>query len=183
MKDKSSLRTHFFELLKRQDSYLREKKSFQILEKLIDLGHFKKANTILFYASLPSEVDTFAMIVKAIELKKRILLPVIKPDDKTMIPIQIKTVKNLQQGSLNIPQPIDEPSTRVSIHDIDAVIVPGLAFDKSNHRLGRGAGYYDRFLSTLPKTTVTIGLAFDFQLTDRLPVEPHDVALTTIIAN
>ena len=66
--------------------------------------------------------------------------------------------------------------------DIDAVIVPGLAFDRLNNRLGRGAGYYDRFLSTLPKNVTTVGLAFDFQLTESLPTEAHDVRLQQVIA-
>ena len=62
------------------------------------------------------------------------------------------------------------------------MIVPGLAFDKQNQRLGRGKGYYDRFLSTLPKTVTTVGLAFDFQLTESLPTEAHDMRLQQIIA-
>ena len=65
--------------------------------------------------------------------------------------------------------------------DIDLIVVPGVAFDKKNIRLGRGHGYYDRFLSGLPKRTKTIGLAFDFQVLEDLPQDPHDVPVSTII--
>ena len=61
------------------------------------------------------------------------------------------------------------------------MVVPGLAFDQQHHRLGRGAGYYDRFLSTLPETAATVGLAFDFQLTESLPTQAHDIRLQQII--
>jgi len=68
--------------------------------------------------------------------------------------------------------------------DIDLVIVPGVAFDADKNRLGRGGGYYDRFLSTLPAATPTIGLAFDFQF---IPAVPHhagrDIAVSRVIVN
>ena len=64
------------------------------------------------------------------------------------------------------------------------VVVPGVAFDKKNNRLGRGKGYYDRFLKMLPFSTPTIGLAFDFQIVENLPVkEPHDVPVSQVIYN
>ncbi len=81
-----------------------------------------------------------------------------------------------------LPSRILDPDKELALKDLDAVIVPGLAFDRQHNRLGRGAGYYDRFLSTLPKTVTTVGLAFDFQLTESLPTEAHDMRLQQIIA-
>jgi 5-formyltetrahydrofolate cyclo-ligase len=75
-----------------------------------------------------------------------------------------------------------DPGKALALKDLDAVIVPGLAFDRLHNRLGRGAGYYDRFLCTLPKHVITVGLAFDFQLTESLPTEAHDMRLQQIIA-
>ena len=183
MKDKGSLRIHFLELLKKQTSIERQAKSKRIEQKLLNTPAFKGAQTILFYASLPGEVDTLVMITKALELKKRILIPIVMPEQRQMIPTQITTLADLKDGVYSIPQPRFDSSKAVAPEEIDAVIVPGLAFDQAKHRLGRGAGYYDRFLSILSKNTALIGLAFDFQLTDRLPVEEHDVPLTQIIAN
>ena len=183
MKDKSSLRIHFLELLKKQTSIQRQAKSRQIEQKLFNLQAFQEAQTILFYASLPGEVDTLAMITKALELKKRILVPRVMPDQRQMIPTQITTLADLKDGVYSIPQPSRNSSKEIPVEEIEAVIVPGLAFDQANNRLGRGKGYYDRFLSKLSKNTASIGLAFDFQLIDRLPTEEHDVPLTYIIAN
>jgi len=91
-------------------------------------------------------------------------------------------MESVHNGTYGIAQPHFDPQNIVELKDIDAVVVPGLAFDRSNNRLGRGAGYYDRFLSALPKTTTTVGLAFDFQLTESLPTEAHDMPLQQIIA-
>jgi 5-formyltetrahydrofolate cyclo-ligase len=183
MKDKSSLRTQYLELLRKQTSKDRQAKSQVIEVKLFELKEIQKAKTVLFYASLPGEVDTFAMILKAIELKKHICLPIVVETQRKMIPTLTNNVADLKRGPCGTLEPRYDDSLEVSLKDIDAVIVPGLAFDKSNNRLGRGAGYYDRFLSGLPSTTTTIGLAFDFQVTDRLPVEEHDVPLSYVIAN
>lgn len=183
MKDKSSLRKYYLELLKKQASKDREAKSRLIEEKLFELEAFRKAKTILFYASLPGEVNTFAMITKAIEFKKHICLPIVVEHQRKMIPTLTNAVAHLENGPLGTLQPHHDPSLEVNSEEIDAVVVPGLAFDRSNNRLGRGAGYYDRFLSSLPRHTTTIGLAFDFQMTDSLPVEEHDVPLSVVIAS
>lgn len=183
MKDKGSLRTYFLELLKKQTSADIKAKSGLIEQKLLNHTAFQKAKTIMFYASLPGEVDTLEMIRKAIELKKNICVPVVVKNQKAMIPISIKKLADLKNGVYGIPQPNLDASLQVSLKDIDTVIVPGLAFDKLNNRLGRGAGYYDRFLSQRSANTTTIGLGFDFQLTDSLPVEEHDVPLSCVITN
>ena len=68
----------------------------------------------------------------------------------------------------------------VSSTDIAAVVVPGMAFDRAGHRLGRGAGVYDRFLATLPPTALRIGLVPSNRLVDRLPTDPHDVPMHVV---
>ncbi|MEI7998192.1 MAG: 5-formyltetrahydrofolate cyclo-ligase [Candidatus Omnitrophota bacterium] len=183
MKDKGSLRKYYLELLKTQASEDRQAKSRIIAAKLFGLAAFYKAKTILFYPSLPGEVDTFAMINKAFELKKRICLPVVVRNQREMIPTLTKKLTDLENGVYGIAQPRFDSSLAIDPKDIDMAIIPGLGFDKSNNRLGRGAGYYDRFLLKLTSQTATIGLAFDFQITDSLPVEEHDVPLSLIIAN
>lgn len=183
MKDKGSLRTYYLELLKKQGSVDRQAKSQVIEQKLFELAQVQKAKTIMFYASLPGEVETFAMITKAIKLNKKICLPIVMQNQRNIIPTLIQTTAGLENGAYGIAQPKLDASKEVDLKEIDAVIVPGLAFDRFNNRLGRGAGFYDRFLAKLPQNTVTVGLAFDFQITDSLPVEEHDVPLSVILAN
>ncbi len=182
MSDKGVLRPKFIELLKRQSPADREAKSRQIADQLLALPAFQQAKTVLFYASLPGEVDTFAMIKQAIQLKKQVALPALERDQRKMIPTLTDSVDDLHLGAYGILEPKPANARTLSLDALDCVVVPGLAFDRSNNRLGRGAGYYDRFLSSLDERTRTVGLAFDFQIVDRLPVEPHDMRLHHIIA-
>ena len=157
-------------------------KSQKIAAQLFSLPVFQKAQTVLFYASLPGEVETFAMMDQAMQLHKNVALPILERNQRKMIPTLTDSLEDLHEGPYGTRQPRLDPAKTVDVSDLDAVIVPGLAFDKANNRLGRGAGYYDRFLSTLAKTTTTVGIAFDFQIVDCLPVEDHDVPLSLIIA-
>ena len=182
MKDKGSLRTHYRRLLKEQDQEDRLRKSLLIAEQFWKLPAIQKARSILFYASMPGEVDTLAMIEKAIYSGKRVALPIVEQKKGKLIPTLISSMEDLHLGTYGIAEPHLDPNKEISLKDLDAVIVPGLAFDRLNNRLGQGAGYYDRFLSTLPKTVTTVGLAFDFQLTESLPTEAHDMRLQQIIA-
>jgi 5-formyltetrahydrofolate cyclo-ligase len=181
MKDKSSLRIHYLKLLKEQNKEDRLRKSCLIAEQLWKLPAIQQAQTILFYASMPGEVDTLAMIDKAIFKGKRVALPIVEQNKAKLIPTLISSMEDVHKGAYSIPEPHLDPDKAVALKDLDAVIVPGLAFDKSYHRLGRGAGYYDRFLNALPEAVTTVGLAFDFQLTESLPTEAHDVRLQHII--
>jgi len=182
MKDKGSLRTHYLKLLKEQNKEDVARKSRLIAEQFWKLPVIQKARTILFYASMPGEVDTWAMIEKACKLGKRVALPIVEQNQRKIIPTLISSMEDVHKGTYGIAEPHYDPAKQIALEDLDAVIVPGLAFDRNNHRLGRGAGYYDRFLSSLPKSVTTVGLAFDFQLTTSLPTQAHDVCLGQIIA-
>ncbi len=181
MSEKSSLRKAFLELLKQQGSKERQKKSLEIAKKLFELAAFQSAQCVLFYASLPGEVETSTMINRTIQLKKSVALPHIARHQREMIPILIDSLSGLSQGDYGMPEPTWDAAKIMDRDNINAVIVPGVAFDKANNRLGRGGGYYDRFLSGLPSATVKIGIAFDFQIVDSLPTERHDVPLDIVI--
>ena len=182
MKDKGSLRIHYLKLLKEQNKEERSRKSRLIAEQLWKLPAIQKARGILFYASMPGEVETLAMIEKAIFSGKRVSLPIVEQIQRKLIPTLISSMEDVHESTYGIAEPHFDPDKAIALKDLDAVIVPGLAFDKRHHRLGRGKGYYDHFLSTLPETVTTVGLAFDFQLTESLPTEAHDVRLQQIIA-
>ncbi len=183
MNTKSSLRGYFLELLTKQGSQERKHKSSRIAQQLYKLPAFVNAQTVLFYASLPGEVETFAMMTMAMQLHKHVALPVITRDQRKIIPTLTDSVEGLPVGLYGIPSPHpDRTGGPVDLQALDMVVVPGLAFDKAKNRLGRGKGYYDRFLRTLPERTAKVGIAFDFQIVDCLPVEEHDVPLDVIIA-
>ncbi len=184
-KFKNIFRKKILKLLKGQKEEDRLTKSRVIREKLFAIPEFKKAKTILFYASFDGEVETFSMMKQAQKLGKSIVLPRILKDQKILILSLVKNLTtNLTKGPYGISHPKLAALKVLNPNDIDLAIVPGVAFDSFNNRLGRGAGYYDRFLSQLPKEIPTIGLAFDFQVVDRLPhQESHDIPVTCVITN
>lgn len=181
-KQKKQIRNQIRQLLKTQEEEDKLRKSSLILEKLLATPEFQSSKTILFYASFGGEVETFDMMRRAMALGKRVALPFILKDQRGMIPKLIHSLEeDLENGPYGIRQPRATIPDDLPLQDVDLVIVPGLAFDLDGHRLGRGAGYYDRFLKTLPRDTPSIGLGFDFQLRDDLPLSEHDVPLSRII--
>ncbi len=183
---KQELRQGVLALLRKQKEEERLAKSLVIWDKLFKKPEFQEALTILFYAAFDGEVDTFEMMKRAQQLGKTIGLPYIVRNEKRMIPIVIESLEeDLEIGPYGVQQPLDASShRRLSRDELDLVVVPGIAFDSNNYRLGRGQGYYDRFLKGLSPRTPTIGLAFDFQLVDRLPPpEEHDVPVSYVLSN
>jgi 5-formyltetrahydrofolate cyclo-ligase len=159
-------------------------KSRVILEKFLALPVFQTAKTILFYASIKGEVNTFAMIEKALELGKRVALPVVLKDEAKIVPVAISTLRELKKGAYGILEPDIHSAIEIPLHELDLAVVPGVVFDKQNNRLGRGAGYYDRFISELFPKTPTVGLAFDLQVVDTIScLEPHDRPVTLVLTN
>ena len=180
---KVSFREKFLKLLRSQKERDRILKSRVIRKKLFETPEFKRAHTILFYASFDGEVETFEMMRKALKLNKKIALPIVMRQSKKLIPSRINHLEGLKKGPYGISEPVSNGDV-IDSADIDLVVVPGVAFDKTNHRLGRGAGYYDRFLRKLPIGTPTVGIGFDFQLVERLPhLQSHDVPVSFVITN
>jgi 5-formyltetrahydrofolate cyclo-ligase len=182
---KGSLRKKISNLLRNQKEDERFSKSRIIHKKLCGTPEFRNAKTILFYASFDGEVDTFSMMKQALRLGKKVALPKIVEDRKKMMFCFIEDLENdLAVGSYGILEPTQKCPPLLTQGEIDLVIVPGVAFDKKNYRLGRGGGYYDRFLKKLPSETPSFGLAFDFQIVGRLPAhQDFDIPVHRVIAN
>ena len=173
---KHKIRREIKEKIKSYSELEKSRKSGIIKHKLFNGEEFKKAKVVMFYVSLKDEVDTCDMIDEAIKAGKRVCVPVILKEDKRLIAGEIKDrKKDLESQHFGIYQPSKGRVKEVPLEDIELVVVPGIAFDKNNVRLGRGHGYYDRFLCSLPNKTKTIGLAFDFQVVADLPKDSHDI--------
>lgn len=148
--------------------------SADILNQLEQHPAFCAAKTILLYHSMKDEVFTHSFIEKWSK-SKHILLPVVKGDDLELC--SYSTIDDLAIGAYGILEPVGTPFREYD--KIDLVIVPGVAFDSSGCRLGRGKGYYDRLLPKIaaPK----IGICFPFQLVDEIPTEELDVRMDQVI--
>ncbi len=150
-------------------------KSEMIFNQLENLEVFKLAQNIMIYWSMDDEVHTHNFILKWTE-KKTMLLPVVEGDHLRIK--QFKGIETMKPGSLKgimEPDGDDFPENET----IDIIIVPGVAFDKKNNRLGRGKGFYDKLLHR--NDSIKIGICFDFQLFEIVPSEPHDISMDLVI--
>ena len=175
-KQKKELRKRIKELKNSVSNGELERQSEIIRQKLVSSPDFQNARHIMLYWSLPDEVDTKPVLQEWFR-KKNLYLPVIKGDDLEIVPFEGED-KMIPDPKYGIPEPSGNALENEKL--IDVVVVPGMAFDKSHNRLGRGAGYYDRILKRLKHST-RIGLAFDFQYLNSIPVEQHDIRMDMII--
>jgi 5-formyltetrahydrofolate cyclo-ligase len=180
---KRKIRRDIKNIINSHSTLEKARKSAIIKGRLFNKEEFKKAKVVMFYVSLQDEVDTLIMIDEALKAGKRIAVPVILKEEKRLIAGEIHNrLEDLESQHFGIYQPRQDRVKEIPLDDIDLVVVPGVAFDRKNIRLGRGHGYYDRFLSGLPKRTKTIGLAFDFQVLEDLPQDPHDIPVSKIVS-
>ncbi len=158
------------------------KKSLKIQKILFNLPEFINAKTILFYVSTKNEVKTENMIKKSLKKGKRVIVPISNVKEKTLTLSELKDFdKELEPGSFNILEPKKEFIRKVSPEEIDLIIVPGVAFDEDRERIGYGMGFYDKFLNSLKRRVPVIGLAYEFQIVDDIPVHDKDVTVDKII--
>ena len=135
------------------------------------------SNVILLYSALSDEVPTQGLMDELVAQGKTVLLPRVI-DDKDMELRRYTGPQDLQEGAYGILEPTGERFTDYDA--IDVAIVPGMAFDAEGHRLGRGKGYYDRFLSRVPYI-YKIGLCFSWQMVDHVPCDEHDIVMDEVI--
>ena len=151
--------------------------SSAVCQRLLHLPRILDAQTILAFMPMKDEVDILPAIEKLYEMGKDIVLPVVVNDTDMMLK-KFEGTASLTEGRYGIKEPAGQPFTRHS--EIDVAIVPGMAFDDNGNRLGRGKGYYDRFLCRLPNI-YKIGVCFPFQLIDTVPTTPTDIVMNEIV--
>ena len=172
------------ERLAAQDPVERAARSLRIADRLFADEAFQRARTVCFYASLPAEADTSGMIDRALSDGKRVLVPRADLPGRRLDWFRIRDrAKDLEPGTMGIPEPVGALVRRARPGEAECVLVPGLGFDRRNNRLGRGAGFYDRFLAGLGPGAMKIGIGFSFQVVDALPVEDHDVRLDAVLTD
>lgn len=131
--------------------------------------------------AMPSEVQTLGLIQKSLALRKRIFLPAINLRKKEIAIFEIRnTQSDLKRGPFGIPEPVKKHPAKPEAMDL--MIIPGLGFDKKGGRLGRGEGYFDRFLVKNRKA-VKIGLAFREQMVRKIPMAAHDIPVDKVLVN
>ena len=182
---KSTIRKEIKELINKNISTLSSSSQI-ICKKIIESKKYKSASEIYAYMALPDEVDLTDVIKQALLDGKKVALPkIISKNDGIMEFFYLDTLKTLAQQTSNGAYGILEPDEKLPAIPDSAlktlILVPGRAFTKDGDRLGRGKGYYDRFLEKkrLPNITVA-GVCFDFQVLPELPTTPTDVKMDLI---
>ena len=154
----------------------KKQKSLMILDKLKNIDEFKRSGTVMLYWSMDDEVHTHDFISEHASAK-RIILPSVNGDD--LVLKEYRGDHDLVKGEgFGIPEPggsvFDKPE------EIDLIVVPGVAFDRKNNRMGRGKGYYDKFLQSTK--AYKVGICFDFQLLEEVPTDEHDILMDSVIS-
>ncbi len=151
--------------------------SRQIQQRMIESDLFSSATTLALYSPVNNEVRTRLLHDCAVEQGKQVCYPRVVGESLQFVAID--SLELLQPGSFRVAEPVSGDALDVGM--IDLLVVPGVAFDREGFRLGYGKGFYDRELSRVATATVSVGLCFDFQLCDRLPVEAHDQRLDYLV--
>lgn len=187
--DKSDIRKY---ILSRRDfisEESRKEKDKKIKDRLIGLPEFKASNKILLYASFRSEVDTLDLLKYCIANGKVAVLPKVDKQNNELEIYDIKDVGELASGYFGIPEPNVSEDRRMSVENMDLILVPGVAFDEQCNRLGYGKGFYDKFLTkvkdkrSLQPSAFIIALAYEEQIVEALPSEVHDIKMNKIITD
>jgi len=157
-------------------------KSARIAQNLYSVQAYREANTVMFFISFGSEVNTGPMIKETMKRGKLALAPKAVPETKELIPSEILDPdRDLVPGAYNIPEPGPETLRPRDPEIIDLLIVPGVGFDLEGGRLGYGGGYYDRFFERLRPGVPLVALAFEMQIRPYVPLDQWDRRVDLII--
>lgn len=159
-----------------------KEKSKIIAEKMESLDRLDSAKAIFIYVNFRSEVQTTATIERFLNSGKRVAVPITHVKENRMNAIEIHNLQeDLVPGYCKIPEPKKGIWKNViKPEEIDIIYVPGSVFDERGGRFGYGGGYYDRFLEINPDA-LRVGLAFEKQIVDAIPLQPHDQLLDLVI--
>lgn len=180
---KKELRAKLKSLLAAMPADARQAKSRQAAELLFTTPEYQKTEVLMIYLSLPHEADTTAIVLRAWKDHKRVLAPRVGWESRQMIPVEINDLDDAEVT--NADYGLREPTRGAPFPTalIDMVIVPGLGFDEQGNRLGRGRGFYDRFLGNPDFKGVSCALAFEDQVVAAIPANELDVRVHMLVTD
>jgi len=174
---KQHLRREMLLCAKKQDRSLQRKEEVLLLEHLLELSLWKQSSSVLLYAALPSEVSLLALLEKKEE--RRFFFPSIQGQELHLY--EWLPHSSWKAGPYGIQEPDKEHCPLVSLEEVDLALIPGLAFDPTGGRLGRGGGFYDRLLGGADCHAHKIGIAWSWQMVPALPRENFDILMDVIV--
>ena len=180
--NKSALRRELREKLAAMPDDVRHRKSLLACSFVASSAEFQAARVVMLYLSMPAEVDTSPLALKAWQAGKTVVVPKVSWDQRRMLPVEISSLTDqMTTSGPGVREPVS--GKPVPVDFIDFVVVPGLGFSTKGYRIGRGMGFYDRFLAQQEFIGTACGLAFDDQLVPELPVLDHDIPLGMLVTD
>src|SRR5436305_1076692 len=182
MKSKANVRRELRELLAAMSEEQRHVKSVSACSLLTASPEFHAARVVMLYLSTTSEVDTAPLALRCWQQNKTVVVPKVSWDQRRMLPVEITSLKDgMTTTGPNIREPISGKPIPTDL--IDLVVVPGLGFTPTGYRIGRGMGFYDRFLAQQEFIGLSCGLAFEQQIIDDMPLLDHDMPVRMLVTN
>ena len=157
-------------------------KTKRIEKRLFEFANFIEAKTSLLYINSGYEVVTKDILKRCFDYNKTVVLPSFNFEMQKISLLKVDNLKTgLKRGENGILEPDTSKCKTVPIQFIDIAIIPGFAFDEKGGRIGSGDGFYDRLIPMLPVTTRKVGLAYESQIIQQVPMESHDKHVDIII--
>ena len=180
--DKKQLRATINERLAMMSKKKMVEQSRELIENLMGMDSFKKASVVMAFLSLPTEVNTAAIILKCWQMGKTVAVPKVSWEQRHMIPV---IITSLETGIAEDMRGLKNPVTGVPvpIEEIDLVITPGLAFNEKGSRLGRGGGYYDKFFASESLRAVKCAVCYHQQIVEDVPMDETDVPVDSLVTD
>jgi 5-formyltetrahydrofolate cyclo-ligase len=180
--NKSALRRQLRDQLAAMPEGERHQKSLSACSFVATSPEFAAARVVMLYLSMPTEVDTSPLALKCWQAGKTVVVPKVSWDQRRMLPVEISSLTDhVTTSGPGVREPIGGKPVPVDL--IDLVVVPGLGFSEKGYRIGRGMGFYDRFLAQGEFIGISCGLAFDEQIVVDLPVLDHDIPLSMLVTD
>ena len=176
MLDKAELRKKMRQMNRSLSAEERARLSAELWGRVEASAAFRAAHTVAFFCSLPDEPDTTTALARWSATKRRVV-PRVEGEVMHFYPYR---PAQMASGSFGIIEP--EPSERVSPAEIDLILVPGVAFTRAGDRMGRGKGFYDKYLSRRGFRAYTVCICYPCQIVEVLPCEEHDITINLVIS-
>lgn len=179
--EKKELRHHVLQKRNALSQEQRERFSRQACHELLQCDRLSQAKVVMAFHPFGEELDILPFLEEARERGVEIWLPLTVPSQRRLVPYRYDGPQMLKQGVYGIWEPNPDLAEEGDCSRLDAILVPGVAFDRRGGRMGYGGGYYDRFLAALQHRPFLVGICFSIQVVDQVPMEPHDIRLDALV--
>jgi len=159
----------------------RARKSRAVRDRLMALPEMASARTVMLFLGMDDEIDTLPVVESCLAAGKKVYSPRTLLAERKLLPLRIRDAGRLRVGNYNILEPDTEETCKPD--EIDLILVPARAFDRRGNRLGRGAGFYDRFMASPGFCAVRVGIGYSCQVIDEVPHERHDLPVRIVVTD